>query len=422
MDKFLINGRDVSPFEWEQFRSIFEEMKGRTLPEVFGDGAVSKEEMFSVIDIDKSGRFDLNDVKGLRTGLFSNIEYQLKKYGIYDKDIALVAVKFHAPLLKEIDPKFRSDRDVAMASVAGNRNMWDDIDVSFRSDKGFVVEAIDRNIGIMERLDKKDGVSVDDIWPMFVKKYRDEIEKAGLLPYCKGLAVFQKGMKEIYNIGFIGRFRSPKIMFEVLARRLDNGPESSNLALVLGPKVDKKGAFADYGIIDRLAELGYVVKYYENATEQELKNNLEKATIEGASKATMIVISGHGDSRSLALGADDPSEIWKKNGREERYLDVSDVYYKDPDIDLSRYVMPDGDVFLDSCFSGSGGGHYNDDNLANSIAWVTPVGAVVHSITMSATIYSIEMDGNGKPEILYGSWFSPLSWSIYKTPGRMPLK
>lgn len=190
-------------------------------------------------------------------------------------------------------------------------------------------------------------------------------------------------------------------MIEVLKIRDD--PISLNdprpLAVAIFPKTDHNGAFESYSYptIERLMELGYRVVYYEAGYEHEAERYLSEVAGGGKRKADIIVLSGHGTSTTMALSGADFG-LGGIMDNEKIYIDTSDFKSGDLDINLPKYLSPDGDLVLCSCSNGEGRDK-NPDNLANTIARTLPKGVTVHSSDRPANIASIDRGDDGRIKV-----------------------
>jgi len=70
---------------------------------------------------------------------------------------------------------------------------------------------------------------------------------------------------------------------------------------------------------------------------------------------------------------------------EGHFIDISDFH--SGQIDLKRFLVPGGQVFLYSCSNGKGG--EDADNLANAVVQVSPKGTRIYSSRVIGNIRSL---------------------------------
>ncbi len=220
-------------------------------------------------------------------------------------------------------------------------------------------------------------------------------------PLSKLLA--KRIMKEKYDIEFIERFKisalrtgtqktTGDVYRDIMAAR-DNPTDPNDprpVAVLIYPKTDWNHAFEDM-TLNHFFKLGYKLLYYEANDEVQAERALIEATGGGRKRANVIILGGHGTSRSLQLG----------RGRGEKYeIDTKDFRGNKPDINLPRYISQDGDLILESCSNGKGGRH-NKTNLANTIAGYMPRGVTIHAATRPTSIDEITRNASGRLVVEY---------------------
>ncbi len=180
------------------------------------------------------------------------------------------------------------------------------------------------------------------------------------------------------------------------------------IALFLQSPEDWNGASAGKPV-DQLFR-GYRVLYAQVADEQQIKDTVLKAeSILGDKDVDLLVIDGHGDRTTLALGDQDPSISRVENS--ERTLDTRDGNVLQ---ETFRHIMKDdGDILLNSCSNGKWG--LFSKNLQT----------IVHEAIPHATIHAYPDPNNGvfvlddKGLFLnYKLTYDPNSQMVIKKPSR----
>lgn len=307
-----------------------------------------------------------------------------------DRVIVLASVTNDGKMLAHASPRLKSDRSVVLAAATNNGVALEYADPSLLADEDFCAQIIRNNIGTAEYiayLQKKDYWP--KIWPMIwnAADWSLVLSEGAVQNY----QAWKSALKDQYNIEFISRFRSMKVLFDVLqARKEGTAVSKKPLAVLVYPKSDFNLAFEQYPLIDRMTELGYEVVYYEASHEIQVREALEEATQGGERKAAVIIFGGHGTANNMRLDDQSNAETVK--------LDVGD-FGVSPDIPLADFIAPEGDVVLYSCSNGEGG-EKNPHNMANTISAHLPAGVALHSSTAPANIRFVAKE-NGRIKVYW---------------------
>jgi hypothetical protein len=178
------------------------------------------------------------------------------------------------------------------------------------------------------------------------------------------------------------RLRSAELLDEVLQNRLDPGKTDKPMAVVVFCKsdTDHNGAMRRHNI-DELSR-NYRVMYYEARTDRDL---IEAVRDAGRSEqASLVVIAGHGEKRTIDLGDADAS------GLEEFMLDHGDEA-KLRAAKLEQLVRPDATVMLMSCSTGEGRGEA--ENIANLLARLLPGREVFAPVNPTSDQLKFDQEG-----------------------------
>lgn len=397
---YKINGKEVSREEWKALRHELPQTEETTT--AFSDNELTEIELNTIMDGDKNGRFSFDDFKEWRLSRFDNVARILSHYGFdvdkkllgqsksfidqipkkfwSSKEIVLAVVKQDGPSLHFADPRLKANREIVLAAVKQDIWAFKFADPALKKNIPFLIQLAQANISVLENF----ALPVQNsVWRNLAKTkdWSDVLPKETLQNYSR----FRRALKEIYNIEFIKRFRSPKTIHAVLAAR--SHPEaapSKPLAVANYPKVDWNGSLARYPLIDRLIELGYHVFYYEAEKEEDVKKALAEATQNGGRKADLIVLAGHGTETTLSLGEEGIND-------ELHYVDTSDFEKPTPDIPLPSFIQPDGHLILYSCSNGQGR-EANPNNLANTIVRHLPKNVTIHAPDRRAHIVDVSID------------------------------
>lgn len=185
---------------------------------------------------------------------------------------------------------------------------------------------------------------------------------------------------QAYRFGIThgARFPDAKALAAVVNNHLlaeNDTHDPRPIAVMIYPRDDWNSVFQNSTSMFTLLNKGYRVRYYEAETEQEAVAALKDAT--KRRKASLVIFGGHGNQKSIALGAPDPQ--MSKSLHEKYYLDISDG----ADLKgLASRIVKGGHIVLDSCSNASGGPH-----AANMIQFMSRQfpHAYVHAMTHSAS-------------------------------------
>ncbi len=179
-----------------------------------------------------------------------------------------------------------------------------------------------------------------------------------------------RGLKR-YGIEHSEYFPGIDTLREILRNREADDPgDNRPLALVFFGR--ESGTAGKTNRLDELSK-HYRVLYYEVETDKQLLTNFKVATQHR--KADLLLIAGHGEPRSIALGA---QQMGRYTHNEEKYLDLSDLPQL-TDGGFGDRLAPGAMVILKSCSTGKG--KYGATNIANTIAQAAPQ-AVVYAPTL----------------------------------------
>ena len=426
---FKINGDTVPREECEALRQDLP-TSPKTEQSLL-DNTLTETELNYILDANGNGRISQTDFDGWSLNCFENVEQILSRhrFNIPEKILKnspkriflsemfrscrafiLAIIKQNGRLFILADQKFRADREIVFAAAKNWCHALQLADPSLKNDIPFLTQLALVNIGVLESI--RDPVLQNAVW----QSLRGLHDWSSLLPEenFQTYDSWKEGLKKIYNIEFVQRFRSHEVLYSVVSLRhhLQHNP-SKPLAVVHYPKKDDwlDESFAEYPTMDQLTELGYQVFYYEDATEGEVLRDLAQATQNGGQKADLIVLAGHGTATAISLGAENlgPEDNYMKD--ETLFIDTGDFKKDPPDIPLSQYIKSVGDIILNSCSNGEGR-ETNPHNLANTIARLLPKGVTLHASDQPMNIHDISRDQNGK---LIMTWDQD---SLYTTNGK----
>ena len=142
-------------------------------------------------------------------------------------------------------------------------------------------------------------------------------------------------------------------------------PESIQepVALCIGSRSDYNQAFATTSnALTQLYEMGYQILYYEVCTDEELFSALDRNSTR--TNIAVVVIFGHGQSRSIALSDWSISNTLSDDARR---LDIGDIQERLSKRDPYPQEIP---VLLQSCLTGAG--MEARTNLANAFGELFP--------------------------------------------------
>lgn len=167
--------------------------------------------------------------------------------------------------------------------------------------------------------------------------------------------------------GYPLRFRSMEVIHEIffVNKDADNG-DNRPVALLLYNKDDDNGAFENYPLIDDLVQSGEFRVFYQEIDHDDL---IQTNIIEYGEKygpLHTVIIAGHGSSQSLRLG-DTKDEKFETalQVENEKFFDLQDFSESKPDA-LDDYFLPEGQVWLYACETGSGG--IGTENLGSTLS------------------------------------------------------
>jgi len=176
-----------------------------------------------------------------------------------------------------------------------------------------------------------------------------------------------KSSLEFFNIDFSYRFDYQTIQ-EIIKNRSASceriEKDARPLAVVIYTKHDPHLSFYRTQIHE-LIDYGYNVIYFEAEKEDEVYKALRSATY--CKKADLFVLAGHGNKRSISMGAPDPAK--HETGDETFNIDVSDekemIFHE-----LRNCLSKRSIVILESCSTGEG--KKGAKNVANMIGRIFP--------------------------------------------------
>ena len=190
------------------------------------------------------------------------------------------------------------------------------------------------------------------------------------------------------------RFTSESYL-EIVNNRLNdldpNDRDPRPLALMIYPEADHNTAFEkSQAIIQDLIDKGYKIMYYEVDNENDFIAGFKSATRNQL--AQIVIIGGHGDQDSTALGNEDPTKTGTADAQrdETKDLDLSDLAQLQA-AGLADCVVPNATIISVSCSTGRG--RADGPNMANMWSQVFP-GAKVYAPTIPTNIRSIKWDEN----------------------------
>lgn len=351
-----------------------------------------------------------------------------------NREIVLKAVRQNGRALLYASEQLRGDQEIVLEAVRTDTQSLFLADRAFFSDKHFLLKVaknvekdligciadsaadeLKRDRDFFLELAKLDNSFLggskflnirESIWSDLLRNADMTGLFTGLLPKeaLTSFQSFRQTLHDRYNIDFVTMATPLSLISEILRNRImpTNSADGRPIAIVIYPKSDWNGAFANLTTAGRLVGLGYKVLYYEAAKEDDVEKYLSMATDGGKDKASVVVLGGHGTSTTLALDAGPDESV---------YLDTSDFRPEESDINVGKYIIADGDVILKSCSNGEGGKGYLG-NLANMIANVLPHGVRIHSVMEPATIYHMAFDNQGRIDVKHTGF-------TYKTHGRL---
>lgn len=242
------------------------------------------------------------------------------------------------------------------------------------------------------------------------------VEKMKLLGYdfpetmLMSYSDFRKGLEPLTRQP--ERFRSIGTLWTLWqnSQNIDSDADTRPIALLTYGVADWNNAFECYPVADQLVASGqFRVIYEEVATDTEALSIVQKVSRKGERPIHTLIFAGHGTPTSLAFGGEDLRVSTYDYYDERTYLDPGDFFMGGKFQNISRYVDPNGQVFLYSCSNGSG--FEKAFNLASSLARRLYQSTVVHCATMPANIgtmkigkdlrLDIEMRSDEEPDVSY---------------------
>lgn len=246
------------------------------------------------------------------------------------------------------------------------------------------------------------------VWPLVIS----DLKRRGVSYDADKIGTFGDFKKYLSENGirFPERVLSIETALTLIANRKSlASPDSRPTALLLYNTSDHNGAFGDHGtvpVLDTFVKSGkFRVLYYEAGSEgefAEIRKNIVKTT---GKRIHTLILAGHGNADSLALGGDDPANVdWLK--KERAYIDIGDFNAGEMD-ELGSQMEAAGQVLLFACSNGSG--HAEQDNLANRFIQTLP-GRRILSSRKSTNLDSLRINGDlslGVEWIEEGSAYQP---------------
>jgi hypothetical protein len=298
-----------------------------------------------------------------------------------DKEVVLAAVKQNGLALEFASKELKGDKEVVLAAVKQNGQAIQYASEELKGDKEVVLAAVKQNVFALKYAHeslKRDISFLKVAFNVNFNIYKfipAEIKKEFTKEYERIL----KDLQDL-DIEFLKRFKSPKVVQEIIKNRKNlRGSDSRPLAVIVYPKKDGRGAFEN-NQIEELIKRGYRVVYFEAKTDKEAFDALIAAT--AARPADLLVIGGHGDRTHLALGADDPAKSEIEN--EENYIDLSDEE-KMKKNNLSERLAKRSVIILESCSTGEGKEGAN--NVANLLRKIFPHSMVFAPVTPTSVVH-----------------------------------
>ncbi len=313
------------------------------------------------------------------------LQYADEKYQS-DPEIVMAAVKQSGAALAYADPSIQKNHpDIVKTAVRQSNDAFNYIDPDLKSEQRFLVELAQTNHNI---LDKLGPIRREKVW-----RDLQPILKAQGITFPKEMMTsyesFKEGLKPMTECP--ERFRSFKTIYTYWNNRqnLQGYKGTPPLALAIYPpkKGDHNGAYAASPVLDDLADSGKFYTLYTEATTQSKDGGLNRQQVLAAIKVAShdgkypihtLILGGHGDGKTLALGGEDlgakndkSQGTGKTEGKkfdEAYYIDIDD--FKTGLKDIRKYLDPQGQVWIRSCYSGKGG--ENGENLENAAASVLP--------------------------------------------------
>lgn len=159
---FKINGQTVTRAEWDSLRLLFETM-GSADKSHFQDKAVTKEELFRLLDVNKDGWVRPSDFKNVSARLFSSASSLLEKYGfnlsrnlgnmcsdpkeipdflLANREFILAAVKLNGLVLEFAGSNLKADREIVLAAVSNHGAAIRHADALLKADKEIALIAV----------------------------------------------------------------------------------------------------------------------------------------------------------------------------------------------------------------------------------------------------------------------------------------
>jgi hypothetical protein len=173
-------------------------------------------------------------------------------------------------------------------------------------------------------------------------------------------AAYTAEMREARRLGieWIERFDAKTLAAVLQNRRalLDEGASAGDprpLAVVIMSRYDYNSAFNNNTQRQALARIAatYRLVYFEPELDDALLRDWRRATSDGAHRAELTILAGHGEKDALTLSVPPPGRAGK--APEATRLDTSDAEQL-LGARVERFVARDGQVILLSCSTGSG--------------------------------------------------------------------
>lgn len=341
------------------------------------------------ISLQKDKKFVLAVVRRLNQWSINTLPKPLRS----DKAFVLDLLKL-GPYMLMVDRKLSTDRQV-VARYLMNQALLKKSTSGYASKLKYYVKRLRLQAVITEEDCKDDAAAIAAVWRLV--RTDAELKKFFTQAELTNRATLLAALKKKYNIAYPGRLRDVAMLVDVLRNRATaHAPKDKRpLCVFVCATADHNGAFKGAGFrIKRMRRLGFRVVYYEANDEDAARKALEHGTAKGRHRAKLIVISGHGNPRSLAFGGYDPASArararnWFRTWN-DLYMDVGDFLPKDK-FQLARYITHDGDIVLGACSTGKGGSA-NPRSLANLVARTLPKGVRLHAARKASGLIGIGM-------------------------------
>jgi len=366
--EFKLNNSPVTESEFRIVENFLRDLGSTTaVDQAIEDRNISQDEFLRLVDFNHDGKSDERDIfqnprmSRVLFGPAPSLNFLLETSFGRNSFTWLLKDSQRASQMKKIQPG-----DWAPSSLLGNYE---------KSPEGLAI-LVESNFHLMPFL--QESIQVD-VWKKVLQRLKDRgipLEESKIGRFSD----FQKYLSE-NGLKFQERVLSVETALMLVHNSKNLNPADKRpIALLIFNVSDWNGAFGRGGsvpVVDTFYQSGkFHLLYYEVRTEDEFRDIRKNVVRTLGQKIHTLVLAGHGNGSSLALGAGDPARSAGSADSEDLIIDSSDILKGELD-DLPSQMQPGGQLLLYACSTGNGS--ESSENLANRFAGLLPRVRIISS-------------------------------------------